>query len=73
MKNLLVSKLSLNKFFKTIFTEHTEFLGDIVESVIALKARSAWTPLGSVDESRFRQRIYTHDHFRYTLLVSSKK
>lgn len=30
MKNLLVSKLSLNKFFKTIFKEHTEFLGGII-------------------------------------------
>lgn len=28
--NLLVSKLSLNKFFKTIFKEHTEFLGGII-------------------------------------------
>lgn len=30
MKNLLVSKPSLNKFLKTIFKEHTEFLGGII-------------------------------------------
>lgn len=30
IKNLLVSKLSLNKFFKTIFKEHTEFFGGII-------------------------------------------